>query len=224
MCPDNNLLDEFRHSTFQRINPIRLGCCSFGQSPTEGTPMLFSKTMALRRSIARFPQENRKNTAHETDTASGIFDEDSMTTATGTVQNDAKMVMTCGSPRSTDFCAIWDCTSSSFSSSKMVMNRKRRNTWASESLICGTRVMIAASGGPSRGSNTKTAIFNHGRNRRRAPWPPSCTLPASLTPAALSKPSASATPSTFSTPRLYSIVEILETCMLLSCCCSRPTM
>ena len=54
---------------------------------------VFSKTMALRRSIARFPQGNQKNTAHETNTASGIFDEGSMTTATGTVQNDAKMAM-----------------------------------------------------------------------------------------------------------------------------------
>ena len=51
--------------------------------------MLFSKTMALRRSIARFPQGNQKNTAHETGNASGVFDGDSMTTATGTAQNPA---------------------------------------------------------------------------------------------------------------------------------------
>ena len=45
-------------------------------------------------------------------------------------------------------------------------------------------------------SNTETAIFDHGRHRRRAPRPPPCTLPTSLTQAAIPKSSAPATPST----------------------------
>ena len=71
-------------------------------------------------------------------------------------------------------------------------------------------------------SNTKTAIFDHGRYRRRAPRPPSCTLTAVLTPAELSKPLAPATPLASSTPRLFGIVEILEGHLLFSFCCSRP--
>jgi len=64
-------------------------------------------------------------------------------------------------------------------------------------------------------SNTKNAIFGHGRHRRRAPRPPSCTHAASLTPEDSLKPSAPAKPSKSSTPRLCRIVEILEARMPL---------